>query len=69
MGSLTGGHGEYKYSMKLFLGNDLKQCQRPADIDALLTTETDLAYQKAISSRNGPYIMCKSGELLFNMTR
>jgi len=32
----------------------------PADTDTLLTTDTDLAYQKAISSRNGPYIMSVS---------
>ncbi|KIJ64933.1 glycoside hydrolase family 71 protein [Hydnomerulius pinastri MD-312] len=29
----------------------------PADVDANLTTATDLAYQSAISSRSGPYIM------------
>ncbi|EGN94044.1 glycoside hydrolase family 71 protein [Serpula lacrymans var. lacrymans S7.3] len=32
----------------------------PADVDANLTTATDLAYQSAISSRSGPYIMAVS---------
>lgn len=31
---------------------------RPADTNTELTTDTDLAYQKAIKSRTGPYIMC-----------
>ncbi|KZP19016.1 glycoside hydrolase family 71 protein [Athelia psychrophila] len=29
----------------------------PADVDSLLTTDTDLAYQKAIAPRGGPFIM------------
>ncbi|KAF7978719.1 hypothetical protein HWV62_45005 [Athelia sp. TMB] len=29
----------------------------PADVDSLLTTDTDLAYQSAIAARGGPYIM------------
>ncbi|KAH7918065.1 glycoside hydrolase family 71 protein [Leucogyrophana mollusca] len=32
----------------------------PADVDANLTTATDLAYQSAISARTGPYIMSVS---------
>ena len=33
---------------------------RPADVDANLTTATDLAYQTVVKSdRTGPYIMCK----------
>ncbi|KAH7908228.1 glycoside hydrolase family 71 protein [Hygrophoropsis aurantiaca] len=32
----------------------------PADVDANLTIATDLAYQQAISSRTGPYIMAVS---------
>ena len=31
---------------------------RPADTNTLLTTDTDLAYQKAVKTRTGPYIMC-----------
>lgn len=31
----------------------------PADVGTTLTTATDLAYQKAIKTRTGPYIMCK----------
>lgn len=31
----------------------------PADVNANLTTDTDVAYQKAISARTGPYIMGK----------
>lgn len=30
---------------------------RPADVLANLTTDTDVAYQQAISARTGPYIM------------
>lgn len=61
MDSSTGGHGGVvTYSSHPRQSTDIA-AKRPADENANLTTDTDLAYKKALSAagRTGPYIMCQ----------
>lgn len=57
MGSSIGGPG--KRYRKEYDDTFTKYIARPADVGANLTTATDLAYQAAVSSLSGPYIMCE----------
>lgn len=55
--SSIGGLGAYDLRWGVCKAESITN--RPADTNTNLTTDTDLAYQKAIkSSRKGPYIMC-----------